>query len=88
MRYGGEGFLVVLPGAGVADMKRLGQHVRRAVEATEVDIGTTMLSTMVSVGAVALPNTDIVDIDELVRNADAVIYAAKSSGRNRLTLVA
>lgn len=86
MRYGGEEFLIVLPGAGVADVKTLGQRVRRAVEATEVDIGTTLLSATVSVGAVAFPNTDVVDVDDLVRNADAAMYAAKSSGRNRLTL--
>ncbi|MFA9563946.1 MAG: GGDEF domain-containing protein [Acidimicrobiales bacterium] len=82
----GEEFLIVLPGAGVADVKTLGQRVRRAIEATEVDIGTTMLNATVSVGAVAFPSTDVVDIDDLVRNADAEMYAAKSSGRNRLAL--
>jgi len=86
MRYGGEEFLIVLPGTGVADVKTLGQRVRRAIEATEVDIGTIMLNATVSVGAVAFPSTDVVDIDDLVRNADAAMYAAKSSGRNRLTL--
>lgn len=82
----GEEFLIVLPGAGVADVKTLGQRVRRAIEATEVDIGTIMLNATVSVGAVAFPSTDVVDIDDLVRNANAEVYAAKSSGRNRLAL--
>ena len=39
----------------------------------------------VSLGAVAFPSTDVTDIDDLVRHADAAMYVAKSAGRNRLT---
>jgi diguanylate cyclase (GGDEF)-like protein len=87
MRYGGEEFLVVLPGAGPDDVRALGERVRHAVEATEITIGSCRISATVSVGAVAFPDTNASDIDELVNKADAAMYAAKSAGRNRLTLV-
>jgi diguanylate cyclase (GGDEF)-like protein len=87
MRYGGEEFLVVLPGAGTDDVLALGERVRHAVEATEITVGSCKLSATVSVGAVAFPDTDVSDIDDLVNKADGAMYAAKSAGRNRLTLV-
>lgn len=87
IRYGGEEFLVVLPGAGVSDVRELGERIRRAVEATEVAIGSAKISVTVSVGAVAFPAAKVADIDDLISRADAAMYAAKSAGRNRLTLV-
>lgn len=85
VRYGGEEFLAVLPGAGTEDLADLGDRIRRAVESAVTKDVDTELSVTVSLGAVPFPATDATDIDDLVRRADAAMYCAKSAGRNRLT---
>lgn len=86
MRYGGEEFLAVLPGAGVDDLHDLAERVRRVVEATVVTDMHQELRVTVSVGAVSFPSTDVTDTEDLVRHADAAMYVSKSAGRNRLTM--
>lgn len=86
MRYGGEEFLAVLPGAGVDDLQDLAERVRRVVEATVVTDMRQELRVTVSVGAVSFPSTEVTDTEDLVRHADAAMYVSKSAGRNRLTM--
>jgi diguanylate cyclase (GGDEF)-like protein len=85
LRYGGEEFLAVLPGAGTADVEQLGQRVRLAVEAVELRVDSLVLRSTVSIGAAAFPDPTIVDVDDLVRRADAAMYESKSAGKNRLS---
>lgn len=87
MRYGGEEFLIVLPGAGESDVRSLAERIRRVVESTVLSHGTTEIRVTVSLGAVAFPNADVVDVEDLIRTADAAMYDAKNSGRNRLTFI-
>lgn len=88
MRYGGEEFLAVLPGAGSEDLGELGERVRREVEGRVVRDQHHQIRVTVSLGAVAFPASDVSDVDELIRQADAAMYHAKSSGRNRLAFAA
>jgi two-component system, cell cycle response regulator len=85
MRYGGEEFLALLPGAGTNDLHDLGERIRRGVECAVTTDMHQQLRVTVSLGAVAFPSTNVADIDDLVRRADAAMYVAKSAGRNRLT---
>jgi len=85
LRYGGEEFLAVLPGAGTDDLDQLGDRIRREIEASVTSDQHQEIRVTVSLGAVAFPSTDVTDIDDLVRHADAAMYVAKSAGRNRLT---
>lgn len=85
MRYGGEEYLAVLPGAGTDDLDRLGDRIRRQVEGCVTTDQHHEIRVTASLGAVAFPATDVTDIDDLVRHADAAMYVAKSAGRNRLT---
>jgi diguanylate cyclase (GGDEF)-like protein len=84
MRYGGEEFLAVLPGAGEADVRGLGERIRRVIEATVVRFDQMEISVTVSLGAVAFPSANVTDLDDLIREADAAMYEAKKSGRNQL----
>jgi len=87
MRYGGEEFLAVLPGAGDNDLLMLGERIRTSVQAGVVRGPGYEVETTVSLGAAAYPGPDIGNVDELIQLADGALYAAKNSGRNRLMLV-
>jgi two-component system cell cycle response regulator len=88
MRYGGEEFLAVLPGAGSEDLHELGERVRREIEGRVIRDQHHQIRVTVSLGAVAFPSTDVANLDDLIRQADAAMYHAKSSGRNRLAFAA
>ena len=77
-RYGGEEFAVVLPGLDAAQTEEAGERLRRAVAASPAAAAVTA-----SVGAAALPQ-HAPDAPALVAAADAAVYAAKASGRDRV----
>ncbi len=85
IRYGGEEFLVLLPGAGREDVTQVGERIRRAVAETTVDDGTSHIAVTVSLGATTF--SDAVETPEaLVALADRALYQAKDGGRDRLVL--
>ena len=79
-RWGGEEFLVVLPGTGAEEAEAQGERVRRAVAATPVPLEEPLAVTT-SVG-VAAGTED--GWEGLVRRADTGLYAAKEGGRDRV----
>ena len=82
-RLGGEEFVALLPGT-IADAKIVAERVRRTFEAAGVTVAGHDLHATVSVGAACgAPGTDIV---ALLAAADAALYRAKASGRNRVEL--
>jgi two-component system cell cycle response regulator len=85
VRYGGEEFLVLLPGAGQQDVLQIGERIRRAVSETTVVDGASRLGVTVSVGATTFRDT-VETPDALVALADRALYEAKDSGRDRLVL--
>jgi two-component system cell cycle response regulator len=86
MRYGGEEFLAVLPGAGETDLRTVGERMRRIVESSVIFESGTEVRVTISLGGVSFPSTDVADLDDLIRKADAAMYSAKKTGRNRLML--
>ena len=88
MRYGGEEFLAILPGAGEADVGQLGERIRRVVESTTAVFGQQSMSVTTSLGAVSFPSVNVTDMDDLIRQADTAMYEAKNAGRNRLVFAA
>lgn len=84
-RWGGEEFLIVLPGAGVEDGARVLERVRRGVEITVVDWEGKELGVTLSAGLTACP--EVVPVGAaVVASADAALYAAKRSGRNTVAI--
>jgi diguanylate cyclase (GGDEF)-like protein/PAS domain S-box-containing protein len=74
-RFGGDEFVVVMPGAGAGAAERAGQRVRRAVAAAS--------PVTASVGvAVWTPGCDMHDPQALFSAADAALYDAKAAGRD------
>lgn len=78
-RWGGEEFLIVLPGAADAEARALLEAVRSAVE-REHGSPTAAVSVTASIGYACAPR--YAGKDEVLRIADRHLYAAKSSGRN------
>jgi len=71
-RYGGEEFTVVLPGCNVANARDIVERLREGMPADQT----------VSAGVACWNGRE--SADELVGRADAALYEAKRTGRNRL----
>jgi diguanylate cyclase (GGDEF)-like protein len=82
VRYGGEAFLVVLPGASRKDVLAIADRLRRKVEQSSVANGEDVIKVTVSAGGVSYPESDAASEMELVEWADKALYQAKESGRN------
>ena len=85
VRFGGEEFLVLLPGAGLDDVINIGERIRRAVVDVRVLEGDQVVPVAVSLGG-ATYRDDVDSAEALVALADAALYAAKAAGRNRLMI--
>ncbi|MBX7449039.1 GGDEF domain-containing protein [Mycolicibacterium sp. 3033] len=83
VRYGGEEFLAILPGAGRGDLTDMAERIRRSVSEAEIVTGGRRLSITVSIGGAGLPDQVVEDTGELIGIADQALYTAKASGRNR-----
>ncbi len=81
-RFGGEEFLLVYPVTSAADAGVLAEKLRADVAALRIDCGVLTVRTSVSCG-VAEKTAGTGIPDELLRNADAMMYAAKEHGRNQ-----
>jgi len=85
-RYGGEEFAVICRGIALLNAGVLGERLRARVEQENFDYQGTRLPVTISVGVAALPEANVANASELVRDADSALYEAKRSGRNRVCL--
>ncbi|HOB48553.1 MAG TPA: GGDEF domain-containing protein [Mycobacterium sp.] len=83
VRYGGEEFLVILPGAGRRDLMDMAERIRRSISDTEIATGGHRLSITVSIGGAGLPDQSVRDSMGLIGIADQALYTAKATGRDR-----
>ena len=74
----------MLPDTGLDGALTLAEALRAAVEATPVNWGAHSLPVTISIGASGGPITGSSTADQLVAVADAAMYRAKESGRNRV----
>lgn len=85
-RYGGEEILVVLAQNEISGARVLAERWRAAVEeARFADPAGQMLGVTLSIGVASL-DAEMASPESLVGAADAALYRAKSSGRNRVEL--
>ncbi|MGH9661723.1 MAG: GGDEF domain-containing response regulator [Bryobacteraceae bacterium] len=83
-RYGGEEFLIVLPGCDTNSGICRAEKLREALSATPFDTSEGRLTVTCSMGVSSTSTEGIFDLDTLVRTADAALYRAKGNGRNRV----
>ncbi|RMF38750.1 MAG: PleD family two-component system response regulator [Alphaproteobacteria bacterium] len=84
-RLGGEEFLVVLPDVDAELAGGVAERIRGAVEMPGFTVrgGEVTLDVTVSIGA-SMARGGAIPAHELIRRADAALYHAKNSGRNRV----
>ncbi|HEX6140516.1 MAG TPA: diguanylate cyclase [Candidatus Limnocylindria bacterium] len=85
-RYGGEEFMLILPETHPDEAVQLAEKLRSLVMAQPLVIaGNQTLQVTISVGVAGEVGSQL-QVDALVDQADAAMYAAKSLGRNRTYL--
>ncbi|SDT96268.1 diguanylate cyclase domain-containing protein [Halopseudomonas salegens] len=85
-RYGGEEFILILPDTDNSGAIQVAENARQAVEALGIrhEHSTTRDRITVSVGYATMTPDEKSSAEELVYAADAALYKAKQSGRNRI----
>jgi diguanylate cyclase (GGDEF)-like protein len=82
-RYGGEEFAIVLPGTNLSGARALSEKIRRNLEELLVTTPDgSPFQVTASFGAACFPAQS--GVEELVAAADAALYEAKRTGKNRV----
>jgi len=84
VRYGGEEFAVLLPDTDIHGAMVIAEHIRRAVMAKNIShSGSPNGFVTVSLGCYSFVPTRLDSTEVFIGRADAALYQAKHSGRNR-----
>ena len=84
-RYGGEEFAAVLPNATARAAAQIADRIRNLVEKYTFLWENRTIPVTLSIGAASL-NGGESDSQRLIQAADAALYQAKQSGRNRVVV--
>ena len=84
-RFGGEEFLVILPGSSNTEALRVAEKLRTLIAQHDFPFAAKQPLGVLSIsGGVATYPGDALDSTSLLRTADEALYAAKDQGRNRV----
>lgn len=84
-RYGGEEFIVLLPGTSEKEAEEVAERLRGMIENNSV-IAKTEIKYTVSIGIVTLIPDENTTVELLCRFSDDALYKAKENGRNRVEI--
>jgi len=82
-RYGGEEFIVILPGASIKDVKKYAEQIRHVAMDMITEHQQQALNITVSVGGTSYPENVVIKAEDLLVIADQKMYEAKENGRNQ-----
>jgi len=82
-RYGGEEFLILLPGCDNAKLTAKAEQLVKIVERSSIETSAGPVPVTISIGGIASGDCPHAEVNSLLRAADTALYRAKISGRNR-----
>jgi two-component system, cell cycle response regulator len=83
-RYGGEEFLLIMPGCHLDSTVQRADGIRRIIERDPVIAPQGSVSTTVSMGVTVADCARDTSVEALLESADEALYRAKHGGRNRV----
>ena len=85
-RYGGEEFLLIMPGASLETTRERAENLRQSLKNLQVKYqGQLLKSTTISLGVAIFPDHGLT-AEEVITAADAALYRAKQAGRDRVEI--
>jgi diguanylate cyclase (GGDEF)-like protein len=85
-RYGGEEFLVIMPGTTLKDASSRADEVRLQFEKISFQTIVQRQTHVTLSGGVSVFPDNGLDSEEIINCADQALYRAKKSGRNRVSI--
>jgi diguanylate cyclase (GGDEF)-like protein len=87
-RYGGEEFLILVPGCDLADLVATAERLRCSIADHPIATSVGNVPVTVSMGLASTAEKGLdTDWQQLLRAADAALYVAKAEGRNRVAIL-
>ena len=83
-RFGGEEFLLVLPGCSLEEGVKLAERVCHLVRSEPVKAKNIPIEVSISLGVAVANQVVAADLEALLGSVDAALYRAKAAGRNRV----
>ncbi|WP_102794401.1 sensor domain-containing diguanylate cyclase [Bowmanella denitrificans] len=81
-RWGGEEFVLLLPGASLTSAEQIAERIRLAVASVAIPTDDGALSVTISLGVTQADKYHA--LVDLIHNADKALYQAKNDGRNKV----
>ena len=82
-RYGGDEFIIIMPGISKTDAEQRAEAIRHDVNALQINSETEKIFTTVSIGVAIYPEHGD-NMDHIMKASDDALYVAKEAGRNRV----
>lgn len=83
-RWGGEEFVMLIPSSSADVGQVIAERTRLELESTQVEYSEQTINVTASFGIAFTPSKSA--LTDLIGQADAALYIAKSKGRNRVEL--
>lgn len=86
-RYGGEEFMIILPGFDLQGAVALAERLRQSINDEGMNTPEGMIPVTISLGVTLSDMERKLDMEALIKAADSALYKAKKNGRNRVEVV-
>jgi diguanylate cyclase (GGDEF)-like protein len=86
-RYGGEEFLIVLPGCDKKEVEQSAQRIRLAIASKSILSASSEITVTASIGVTVALGVFAGSEKDLLLAADKALYQAKNGGRNRVSVM-